>query len=241
MDLGLDAPGLGGPGVPVVPAQVGVDRPVLLGMASVVGAVEGEPAERLELALDEVEPARVGRQEDELDVVAGDPREQLPLLVRAEVVEHHDEVLGEAGAQRAQQLAHLAPGLGGPDVAVEPARRGVVGGQQVADTGGPRVRRPEPARVPRAMPAVPEPRLEVQGSELVEAEHPRTRRRVRVQVEDAVLLGLEVGVGRGLPGLVVGEADALLAEDPPQLAAADRRDHPPLDRGGRAAWRGSRR
>lgn len=53
MDLGLDAPGLGGPGIPVVPAQVGVDRPVLLGMAPAVGAVEGEPAQGLELALDE--------------------------------------------------------------------------------------------------------------------------------------------------------------------------------------------
>jgi len=58
MDLGLDAPGLGGPGIPVVPAQVGVDGPVLLGMAGMVRPVEGEPPERLELALDEVEPGR---------------------------------------------------------------------------------------------------------------------------------------------------------------------------------------
>ena len=47
MDLGLDAPGLGWPGIPFVPAQVGVDCPGLLRMASVVGAVEGEPAQRL--------------------------------------------------------------------------------------------------------------------------------------------------------------------------------------------------
>src|ERR1019366_8953206 len=97
------------------------------------------------------------------------------------------------------------------------------------DPGGPRVGRPEPDRVFRAMPAVPEPRLEVQGAELVEAEYARPPRRVRVQVEDPVLLGLEVGIGRRLPRLVVGEADALLAEDAPQLAAADGRHYPPGD------------
>src|ERR1039458_1006937 len=77
-----------------------------------------------------------------------------------------------------------AAGLGRPDVAVEPAGGGVVGGEQVAAPGGPRVGRPEPDRVFRAMPAVPEPRLEVQGAELIEAEYARPPRRVRVQVED---------------------------------------------------------
>jgi hypothetical protein len=64
MDLGLDPPGLGGPGVGVVPVEVGEDRGVLLGMAPMIGAVERERSQRLELALDEVEPARfeyVGR------------------------------------------------------------------------------------------------------------------------------------------------------------------------------------
>jgi len=55
VDLCLAAPGLGRPSMPVVPAHVGVDRPVLLGVAPVVGAVEREPAERLQLAFDEVE------------------------------------------------------------------------------------------------------------------------------------------------------------------------------------------
>ena len=87
MDLGLDAPGLGGTSVLVAPAQAGVDRPILLGMAGVVGAVEGEPAKRLELALDEVEPAGVGGQVDELDVVLDGPLAQLLLVMRAEVVD----------------------------------------------------------------------------------------------------------------------------------------------------------
>jgi hypothetical protein len=76
------------------------------------------------------------------------------------------------------------------------------------------------------MPALAAPRLPVQGTELVETEHPTARRRVRVQVEDAVLRGLELGVGRGLPRLVMGEADPVFVQDPPQLAAADVRDDP---------------
>ena len=43
----------------------------MLGMGLIVGAVEREGSERLELALDQVEPARVGRQEDELDAMEG--------------------------------------------------------------------------------------------------------------------------------------------------------------------------
>ena len=47
-------------------------------MAGMVGAVEGEVAQRLELGLDPVEPGRVGRRVGELDVVGlgplGDPR-----------------------------------------------------------------------------------------------------------------------------------------------------------------------
>ena len=71
MHLGLDAPGLGGSGVAVVPAQVGMDGGIPLGMAGVIGAVEGEATQGLELALDEVEPARVGGQVDELPVRSG--------------------------------------------------------------------------------------------------------------------------------------------------------------------------
>src|SRR5450759_3136434 len=111
VDFSVETPGLGGPSVPVVPAQVGPYRGVLVGVARIVGAVEGERAERLELSFDEVQPARVGRGEHELDVVIGDPRLQLGLLVRAEVVEDDDQVLAEASAERAQELPDLAPRL----------------------------------------------------------------------------------------------------------------------------------
>ena len=146
MHLGLDAPRLRWPGVAVVPAQVGVDRGVLLGVAGEVGAVQGEAAEGLELALDEVQPARVRRQVDQLDVVLGAPVPQVPLVMRAEVVQDHDEVLVEAGSERAQQRADLAPGLPRPDVAVQPAGRRVVGGEQVADPGAPPIGRPKASR-----------------------------------------------------------------------------------------------
>jgi len=45
---------------------------------------------------------------------------------------------------------------------------------------------------------------------------PGAERWMGVQIQDPVLLRLELGVGRGLPGLVVGEADASLVEDPPE-------------------------
>jgi len=83
------------------------------------------------------------------------------------------------------------------------------------------VARKRPGRFDR-VPALAESRLQVERAELVEAEDPAALGRVRVQVEDPVLLGLELGIGRGLPGLVVLEPDAGLVEDPPQLAAADR-------------------
>ena len=73
------------------------------------------------------------------------------------------------------------------------------------------------------MPAPAQAWLEVQGAELVEAEHAAALGRMGVEVEHPVLLGLEVGVGRGLPGLVVHEADAMVTEDAPQLAGADGR------------------
>jgi len=44
VDLGVQAPGFGGPVVPVVPAQVGPDRGVLVGMGLIVRAIQGERA-----------------------------------------------------------------------------------------------------------------------------------------------------------------------------------------------------
>lgn len=51
MHLGLDAPGFRRTRVPVVPAEVGADRGVLLAMAGVIAAAKDEAAQGLELAL----------------------------------------------------------------------------------------------------------------------------------------------------------------------------------------------
>ncbi len=103
--------GLAGRACSLCQARYGEYRGVLLGVGSIVGAVESERAERLELALDEVEPARVGGQEDELDIVLVRPGAELGLTVGAPVVENDDEVLAEASAEDLEQLLGFKPRL----------------------------------------------------------------------------------------------------------------------------------
>ena len=97
MDLGIDALWPCGPSVQVVSAHVGEDRLILLDVAPVIGAVESEPAQGLELALDEVGPAGVGRQVGDLDVVARGQVAKLRPRVRAGVVEDHVVGIPAAG------------------------------------------------------------------------------------------------------------------------------------------------
>jgi hypothetical protein len=76
--------------------------------------------------------------------------------------------------------------------------------------------------------------LQVQRAELVDADdHLRVAGlnlagavHQPVQVQDAVLLGLEVRVARLLPGLQALKGHALLAEQDPQALVADVVDHP---------------
>jgi hypothetical protein len=58
----------------------------------------------------------------------------------------------------------------------------VVGGHELANAGRPSLRRPQAGRPGDRMPAVPEARLEVQGTELIETQHPGTCRWMGVQV-----------------------------------------------------------
>jgi hypothetical protein len=147
--------------------------------------------------------------------------------VRAEVVEHDDEMLGGIALTHGlQQLLDLVPCLAVTEMAQECAVGRVVGGEQVTHPMGTLVRRPEAGRLLHPVPAPPQPRLQIEGAELIETEHPGSLGRARVRVEDPVLLGLELGVGRALPGLVVLEPNAGLVEHPPELAAADRRHDP---------------
>lgn len=61
---------------------MGGDRGVLLVVAAVVGAVEGEAAQGGELGLDPVQPRAVGRQEDQLGVVGRGSGPHTGVLVR---------------------------------------------------------------------------------------------------------------------------------------------------------------
>jgi hypothetical protein len=58
-----------------------------------VGAVEGEVAQRRELALDPVQPGCVRREEDEFDLVGGAPRLDGGVLVSGEIVGDQVELL----------------------------------------------------------------------------------------------------------------------------------------------------
>ena len=60
-------------GVAVAPGDVAADQSGLLVVVGVIGAVEREVAQCLELGLDSVEPRRVVRCVGEFDVVGGCP------------------------------------------------------------------------------------------------------------------------------------------------------------------------
>ena len=60
-------------GVAVAPDDVAADHRCLLSVRAVVGAVEREVAQRLELGLDPIQPRRVRRRVGELDVVRSRP------------------------------------------------------------------------------------------------------------------------------------------------------------------------
>ena len=60
-------------GVAVPPGDVAADHAGLVVVAGVVGAVQGEVAQRLELGLDPVQPRRIGRGVGQLDVVGCRP------------------------------------------------------------------------------------------------------------------------------------------------------------------------
>ena len=111
-------------------------------VAGVVGAVQGEVAQRLELGLDPVQPRGVGRGVGELDVVGGRPLGHSRVIagrqVGAEVVQHDAQPYPGwvQGSQIPQEDQELAAPLTGLDVAVQPVAAQVVGGQQVPDPVG---------------------------------------------------------------------------------------------------------
>ena len=82
-------------GIAVPPGDVAADHAGLLGMAGVIGAVQGKVAQRGELGLDPVQPGGIGGYIGQLDVVGrrplADPRVVTGRQVRAVVVQHQPQ------------------------------------------------------------------------------------------------------------------------------------------------------
>ena len=234
----------------VPPGDVAADHAGLLAVAGVVGAVEGEVAQRGELGLDPVEPGAVERHVGELDVVrrrpVADPGVGLGGQVRAEVVEHdRDPHLGRVQrAQVAAEREELGAALAGLDVPVEPVGGQVVAGQQVphpvragcrspagaaaaARPGRPCRPRPAPTACPGWGCRFSGPNSSMQIT-TVGSPGPGVGFAVgdRVELEHPVLLGFVVGSLLVLQVLTAWKRDALLAEQRPQALVADVVDHP---------------
>jgi hypothetical protein len=119
--------------------DVAADHAGLCAMTVVIGAVEGEVAQRGELGLDPVEPGAVEQHVGEFDVVRRRPVTDAPVgpgrPVWAEVVAH-DRDPHPGRVQRAQVAAEgqeLGAVLTQLDVAVEPIGGQVVAGPQMPD------------------------------------------------------------------------------------------------------------
>lgn len=100
-----------------VAEQLALDRVVV----GIVGAADDEAAHRGEVALDPVEPGAVGRQQDELGVVVGQPRVDVRGRVRGEVVEDEIEpfVKRVERAQFAQEAEEVGAGAAAAVEAVQ--------------------------------------------------------------------------------------------------------------------------
>jgi len=235
--------------IAVPPDDVAADHGCLLPVAGVIGAVESEVAECLELGLDPVEPGGVGRRVGQFDVVGlgplGHPLIVLRRQVRAEVVQHNgDSDLGRVkGSEVAHEGQELGPALLRGDVPVEAVGCEVVAGHEVSYPVRPGVGGSPAATAGWALaaasgsdrgPLLARVGLEVEGAELVEADHDSGVRFPRlggaigdgVQLEDPVLLGLEVRIVALLPGLDHLKRHALLSEQDPEALMADVVDHP---------------
>ena len=125
--------------VAVAPDDVAADHRVLLFVRAVVGAIEGEVAQGLELRFDPIQPAGVGRDVGQLHVVGlgpvAHPGVDLGREVRAEVIQNDGDadVGWVKGAQVAAELQEPGAVLGDFDVAIHLVRVQVVGRQEVPD------------------------------------------------------------------------------------------------------------
>jgi hypothetical protein len=101
------------------------------------------------VALDPVEPGAVGRQQDELCVVFGQPGEHVRGRVGGEVVADDVRLLVERVevAQLAEEAEEVGAGTAAAVVAVQPVVLEVVAAEQVADPLRAPVGRAQPLRL----------------------------------------------------------------------------------------------
>src|SRR6266536_2611895 len=174
-----------------------------------IGAVDGEVTQRGELRFYAIQPARIGGDVGQFDVVVDRPVADASVLlrrpVRAPIVEHdRDANLPRMKRpQVATEREELAATLAGLDMTVEPVGRQVVGAEQgphavrtiARGSSAPSGSRPTAAS---PGPVATRMRLEVQGPELVDADHhvgitaPGLSLAIGevVELQDPVLLGL---------------------------------------------------
>ncbi len=184
----------------VAPSDVVADRRVLLVVAAVIGAVQREVAQGGELALDSVQPGRVGRQEHQLYSIGGTPFPHLTTLMDRVVIQDQVQRLaGPASSQRLEERQELGPAFAVADPVVQLAAAQVQGAEHMPHTLGPVVGRPQPLGPPASEPAAAWPRLQIQRTELVDADHPSVGGWMVIEVEDPVHLLGELGIVAGLP------------------------------------------
>lgn len=201
-DLGSDGEVADGFGVLVTPADVGADRVVLLAVAAVVGAAECEVPQRGELALDAVQPGRVGRQEHQFHVVADAPFPHLAAFVdRIVVCDRIQPLTWPPSAQGLEEGQELCPAFAVADAVVKLPGTKIQRTEHVPHALDAVVGRTQPFRCSPTKPAAPGAGLQVQRPELVHADHAPVGRRIVVQVEHPLQLLAELGFVAGFPGL----------------------------------------
>src|SRR4026207_2097624 len=104
-------------------------------MAAEVGRIQGEPSERRKMALDAVEPRRLGRREVEANVVVRGPRCDLGLEMRTIVVQHdvQDLLAWIASPDPFEERQEFHPRLAACELTVESVGLEVVDRQEMTD------------------------------------------------------------------------------------------------------------
>ena len=149
------------------------------------------------MALDGVQPARVGRRVDGLDVVGGHECLQPGVLVRAQVI-HHDveaNLQRVAGPQPREDREKILYGLALAHLADETVGVDVIEGEELLGAMQSPVRRPEALRMSDWRPAASRQGPQLERATLVEADDRPTFGTTFVEVEDGGFFDPNSGSG----------------------------------------------